>query len=238
MTKEQLEKYYCTTALKDIGVEGQKKLLDSAVLIVGLGGLGSHALTSLVSLGIGNIGIVDSDVISLDNLPRQTLYGVKDVGKFKVDIAKRRLKAINPDVKIKSYKIRLDGSNARKIMKKYDVILDATDNFKTKFLIEDTCLKLKKPFIIPGVSDYKGQIITVNESSHFTFKSLFDETKFDIPQKYKDEDKAVSPLAVSIISNIACNEVLKLILKIGELLIDKVLFVDTLNDRFEIIKFR
>lgn len=238
MTKEQLERYFCTTELKGIGIEGQEKLLSSAVLIVGLGGLGSHALSNLVSLGIGNIGIVDSDVVSLDNLPRQTLYCVKDVGKYKVDIAKRRLKTVNPDVKIKSYKLRLEASNARKIIKKYDVILDATDNFETKFLIEDTCLKLKKPFVIPGVSDYKGQIISVNENSHFTFKSLFSETDFDIPQKYRDEDKAVSPLAVSLISHIATNEVFKLILKIGEPLIDKVLFVDTLNNKFEIIKFK
>ena len=237
MTKEQLERYYCTIELKDVGKEGQEKLLNSSVLIVGLGGLGSSALLSLVSLGIGTIGIVDDDIVKRDNLPRQLLYGVKDIGKFKVDAAKRRLKAVNPDVKIKSHKVRLSSLNATKIIKKYDIVLDCTDNFKSKFLIEDICLKLHKPFVVPGVSDYKGQIISVNEDSKFTFKSLFDDLNFEIPQKYIEEDKAVFPLAVSIISNIATAEVAKLILKIGEPLIDKVLFVDTLEMKFNIIKF-
>ena len=237
MNKEQLERYYCTTSLKDVGKQGQETLLSSAVLIVGLGGLGSSALMSLVSLGIGTIGIVDDDVVKRDNLPRQLLYGVKDIGKYKVDASKRRIKAVNPDVKIKSHKLRLTRLNAAKIIKKYDIVLDCTDNFKSKFLIEDICLKLHKPYVIPGVSDYKGQIISVNEDSKFTFKSLFDDPNFEIPQKYIEEDKAVFPQAVSIISNIATAEVAKLILKIGEPLIDKVLFVDTLEMKFNIIKF-
>ena len=237
MTNEQLERYYCTIELKDVGKEGQEKLLNSSVLIVGLGGLGSSALLSLVSLGIGTIGIADDDIVKRDNLPRQLLYGVKDIGKFKVDAAKRRLKAVNPDVKIKSHKVRLSSLNATKIIKKYDIVLDCTDNFKSKFLIEDICRKLHKPFVVPGVSDYKGQIISINEDSKFTFKSLFDDPNFEIPQKYIEEDKAVFPLAVSIISNIATAEVVKLILKIGEPLIDKVLFVDTLEMKFNIIKF-
>ena len=238
MNKEQLERYYCTTSLKDVGEQGQEALLSSAVLIVGLGGLGSSALMSLVSLGIGTIGIVDDDVVKRDNLPRQLLYGVKDIGKYKVDASKRRIKAVNPDVKIKSHKLRLTRLNAAKIIKKYDIVLDCTDNFKSKFLIEDICLKLHKPYVIPGVSDYKGQIMSINQDSKFTFKSLFDDPDFDIPQKYIEEDKAVFPLAVSLVSNIATTEVVKLLLKIGEPLIDQVLFVDTLKMKFEIIKFK
>ena len=238
MNKEQLERYYCTTSLKDVGEQGQEALLNSAVLIVGLGGLGSSALMSLVSLGIGTIGIVDDDVVKRDNLPRQLLYGVKDIGKYKVDASKRRIKAVNPDVKIKSHKLRLTRLNAAKIIKKYDIVLDCTDNFKSKFLIEDICLKLHKPYVIPGVSDYKGQIMSINQDSKFTFKSLFDDPDFDIPQKYIEEDKAVFPLAVSLVSNIATTEVVKLLLKIGEPLIDQVLFVDTLKMKFEIIKFK
>lgn len=238
MNEEQLERYTCTTLLKEVGEVGQQTLLSSAVLIIGVGGLGSSALMSLASLGIGTIGIVDDDVVKRDNLPRQLLYGVKDIGKFKVDAAKRRIKGVNPDVKIKSHKVRLTQLNAVKIIKKYDVILDCTDNFKSKFLIEDICQKLHKPYVIPGVSDYKGQVMSVNSESKYIFKSLFDDPCFEIPEKYIEEDKAVFPLAVSLISNIATAEVVKLILKIGEPLIDKMLFVDTLKMKFEIIKFR
>ena len=238
MNEEQLERYTCTTLLKEVGEEGQITLLNSAVLIIGVGGLGSSALMSLASLGIGTIGIVDDDVVKRDNLPRQLLYGVKDIGKFKVDAAKRRINGVNPDVKIKSHKVRLTQLNAVKIIKKYDVVLDCTDNFKSKFLIEDICQKLHKPYVIPGVSDYKGQVMSVNSESKYIFKSLFDDPSFEIPEKYIEEDKAVFPLAVSLISNIATAEVVKLILKIGEPLIDKVLFVDILKMKFEIIKFK
>ena len=229
LTQEQLERYQYTIGLEDIKEKGQLKLLNSSVLVVGAGGLGSAALLALACLGVGHIGIVDNDVISATNLPRQIIYGIKDVGKGKAITAKKVLKSKNPDIDVKVYPYRLDEKNARRIIKKYDIVLDCTDNFESKFLINDTCAKLKKPFVTAGVMDYKGQIMTCIPGKTADFKSLFDE----LPRYNPEDDKSVYPLAVSIISNIAASEVIKCILNIGELLTDGLLVVDTLKTSFK-----
>ena len=228
LNQEQLARYQYTIGLEEIKEEGQLKLLNSSVLVVGAGGLGSAALLALASLGIGHIGIVDNDIISATNLPRQIIYGIKDVGKGKAITAKKVLKSKNPDIEVKIYPYRLDEKNARRIIKKYDIVLDCTDNFETKFLINDTCVKLKKPFVTAGVMDYKGQIMTVIPGSK-DFKSLFDE----LPKYNPDDDKSVYPLAVSIISNIAASEVIKCLLGLGDLLTNCLLVVDTLKTSFK-----
>ena len=231
LNQEQLDRYQYTIGLENIKEEGQLKLLNSSVLVVGAGGLGSAALLALGSIGVGHIGIVDNDVISATNLPRQIIYGIKDVGKGKAITAKKVLKNKNPDIDVKVYSYRLDENNARRIIKKYDIVLDCTDNFESKFLINDTCVKLKKPFVTAGVMDYKGQIMTVIPGSA-DFKSLFDE----LPKYNPDDDKSVYPLAVSIISNIAASDVIKYLLGFGELLINSLLVVDTLKTCFKKIK--
>lgn len=231
LTKEQLDRYQYTIGLEEIKEEGQLKLLTSSVLVVGAGGLGSAALLALACLGIGRIGIVDNDVISETNLPRQIIYGISDVGKGKAITAKKVLKKKNPDIDVKVFPYRLDENNARRIIKKYDIVLDCTDNFESKFLINDTCVKLKKPFVTAGVMDYKGQIMMVVPGSA-DFKSLFDE----LPKYNPDDDKSVYPLAVSIISNIAASEIVKCLLNLGELLINSLLVVDTLKTSFKKIK--
>ena len=231
LNQEQLDRYQYTIGLEDIKEEGQLKLLNSSVLVVGAGGLGSAALLALGSIGVGHIGIVDNDVISATNLPRQIIYGIKDVGKGKAITAKKVLKKKNPDIDVKVYPYRLDEKNARRIIKKYDIVLDCTDNFESKFLINDTCVKLKVPFVVAGVMDYKGQIMTVVPGSA-DFKSLFDE----LPKYNPDDDKSVYPLAVSIISNIASSEVIKYLLGLGELLTNCLLVVDTLKTSFKKIK--
>ena len=233
LTEAQLEKYYCSTFLKEIGEDGQLKLLNSKVLVIGAGGLASSTLLYLATSGIGNIGVVDNDVVSLSNLPRQILYAQADVGQAKVDVAKKKLEYINPDTKVTTYKEWLDEKNAEDIIKDYDIVLDCVDNFETKFLINDVCKKLNKPFISAGVSDYKGQIMTVTENSKSDFKSLFSTLPLDIPQEEKDKDQGVFSIAVGIISNIQCAETLKYLLGIGELLIDKMLIVDSLKMEFQ-----
>ena len=232
LNQEQLNKYQYTIGLKEIKEEGQLKLLNSSVLVVGAGGLGSAALLALTSIGVGCIGIVDNDVINASNLPRQTIYGIKDVGKGKAITAKKVLKNKNPDIEVKAYSYRLDETNARRIIKKYDIILDCTDNFETKFLINDTCVKLKKPFVVAGVMDYKGQIMTVIPPKTADFKSLFDE----LPKYDPNDDKSIYPLAVSVISNIAASEVIKYLLNLGDLLTNSLLVVDTLKTSFKKIK--
>lgn len=229
MDKRQKERYFCSTFLKEIGEEGQEKLLNSKVFIVGAGGLGNQILLHLATSGVGHIGLSDPDIVKLDNLPRQILYSENDLGKYKVDVALEKIRAKNSDVDLKIFKEYIDENKARKLFKGFDLVIDATDNFKSKFLIEDICKELGIPFITAGVSDFKGQIMLVTKDSKYTFKSLFDELPINIEQKYIDEDKGIYPLAVSLVSNLTSNEAIKYLLGIGEPLIDTLLTIDTLK---------
>ena len=231
MNQEQLDRYYCSIYLKDIKEEGQLKLLRSRVLVIGAGGLGSYVLPLLASSGVGFIGVVDNDIVNRNNLPRQTIYEYKDIGKYKVSVVKRRLERLNPDVHVKAYRSLLTKNNGR-IVKEYDLVIDCTDNFESKFLINDLCLKYHIPFITAGVSDYKGQVLTCIPGKSTDFKSIFDELPINIDEKYKDDD-GVFPSAVAVIGDIACNEALKYLLGIGTLLTDTLLVVDTLNNHYQ-----
>lgn len=237
LNEQELNHYYHSISLKGMGIEGQLKLLNAKVLVIGVGGLGSHVLPLLVSSGVGHIGIVDDDRVSMTNLPRQTLFNVKDIEKPKVEAAKKHLRLLNPDVRIKAYKTRLSEENAKEIIKGYQLVIDCTDNFETKFLINDICVSLKKPFITGGVSDYKGQVMTYVPKISKDFKSLFSELPINIDEKYKNDDIGVFPVIVSLIGNIIVNESLKYLLGIGELLTNKLLVVNSLNNQFEIFKF-
>ena len=237
LNKEQKERYYHTTFLKEIKEEGQEKLLSSKVIVIGAGGLASSALTYLASMGIGNITIVDDDKVSLNNLPRQILYTYQDVGEYKVEVAKRRLEMLNPDVKVSIYKERLTSQNVSRIIKGHDIVLDCTDNFETKFLIDDTCHTLNIPFVIAGVSDYQGQVSTCIPKKSKSFKSLFSTLPINIEQKYKDEDQGVYPPVIGLVSDIAISEVVKYLLGFEDLLIDKMLIANLKTNNFKIIKF-
>ena len=237
LNKEQKERYYHTTFLKEIGEQGQERLLKSNIVVIGCGGLGSASLRYLASIGIGNITIIDNDVVSISNLPRQVLYEYNDIGKSKVDIVKERLERINPDIKIKSINQRLDDNNAKELLKGYNIVLDCTDNFETKFLINDICLKLNIPFVISGVRDYQGQVTTCIPNKTKDFKSLFSVLPINIDDKYKKEDQGIFPLSVAVVGNIAGSEVIKYLLNIGELLLDKLLLIDLLNNHFQIVKY-
>ena len=144
LKKSQIDRFSRQLVLKNIGPNGQKKILLSKILIVGVGGLGCPAAESLVRAGIGNIGLIDNDIVNLSNIHRQSLFSSKDVKKFKVNIAAQKLKEINPLTKIETYKSRLNEKNIENIIKNYELIIDGSDNFKTKFLINDYCVKLKK----------------------------------------------------------------------------------------------
>ena len=237
LTKKQQEQYFHTTFLKEIGEEGQLKLLRSKVAVVGCGGLASSALIYLTSIGVGNITIIDNDVVSLSNLPRQNLFTYDQCGELKVLAAKERLEKINPDVTINMINQRLNESNASKLLSGHDIVLDCTDNFETKFLINDTCLKLNIPFVIAGVRDYQGQVSTCIPNKTKDFKSLFSTLPINIDEKIKKEDQGVFPMSVGVIADIAAAEVVKYLLNIGELLIDKMLVINLLNNHYQIIKF-
>ena len=232
----QKERYDCSTFLKEIGKDGQVKLLNSRVFIVGVGGLGNHILLTLAAMGVGHITIADEDTVKLDNLPRQILYDEKDIGKNKVDVAENKIKDKNPDIKINKLCLMIDENNAKNAFSGYDLVIDATDNFKSKFIIEDACKELGISFICAGVSDFKGQVILVTKESKYSFKSLFDVLPINIEQKYIDEDKGVFPPAVALVANLAANQAAKYLLDIGDLLLDTLIVVDT--KKVEIKKYK
>lgn len=159
-TNEQLERYSRHIILKEIGVKGQKKLLNGKVLIVGAGGLGAPAALYLAAAGVGTIGIVDADDVDLSNLQRQVIHSTNDIGKPKVESAKESMLAINPDITVNTYHEYLTSENVMEIFRDYDFILDGTDNFPAKFLINDACVLLKKPFCHAGIIRFKGQLMT------------------------------------------------------------------------------
>ena len=159
-TNEQLERYSRHIILSEVGVKGQKKLLNSKVLIVGAGGLGAPVALYLAAAGIGTIGIVDADAVDLSNLQRQVIHSTLDIGKPKVQSAKESIEAINPDTKVNIYQTYLSASNILDIIRNYDFIIDGTDNFYAKFLINDACVLAKKPFSHGGILRFTGQLMT------------------------------------------------------------------------------
>ena len=159
MTDEQIERYSRHIILKEVGAKGQKKLLKGKVLIIGAGGLGAPAAMYLAAAGVGTIGIVDADEVDLSNLQRQIIHSTADIGKAKVKSAKETMNAMNPDVKVKTYRMFVDASNIRELIREYDFIIDGTDNFPAKFLINDACVLEKKPFSHAGIIRFKGQLM-------------------------------------------------------------------------------
>ena len=231
-----IDKYFHTTFLKEIGIEGQKKLLNSKVLVIGAGGLAASSLLYLTSMGVGHIDIVDDDKIEYSNLPRQIIFDEDDVGQYKVDVLKAKLEKKNKDVSVIPIKERLNASNALKIISNHDIVLEFTDNFETKFLVNDICLTLNIPFVISGVSDYQGQVMTCLPNKSKDFKSLFSELPVNIDEKYKKEDQGVFPLSIGVISDIASSEAIKYLLHIGELLLNKMVVINLLTNKYQIIE--
>lgn len=160
LTDQQLERYSRHIILKGFGTKGQKRLLAGSVLIVGAGGLGSPAGLYLAAAGVGRIGIVDSDTVELSNLQRQIAHGTPDLGKPKAESESESMRAINPDVEVVPYNVRLNASNAADIISGYDFVIEGTDNFPTKFLVNDACVLLRKPFVHGGILRFAGQVMT------------------------------------------------------------------------------
>ena len=237
LNNEQRDRYYHSTFLKEIKEEGQIKLLNSKVVVIGCGGLASSLLVHLTSMGVGSITLIDDDKVSLSNLPRQTLFNDKDIGRYKVDVLKEKLEALNKDVFINIIKERLNESNGHTLLKGFDIVIDCTDNFESKFLIDDLCHELNIPFVTAGVSDYQGQVCTCIPSKSQGFKSLFSILPINIDEKYKEEDQGVFPPSIGVISEIACSEAIKYLLGIGSLLLDQLLIVNLLTNKTQLIKF-
>ena len=237
LDKNQVERFSRQIVLKDIGASGQKKIIQSKVLIIGMGGLGCPVAEFLTRAGVGTLGIIDYDNVDLSNIHRQSLYNVNDIKKSKVLVAKKKLKRINSKTNIISHKIRIDKNNLKKIIKEYNYIVDGSDNFETKFLINDTCRKFKKFLVTGAISKFNGHIFTFDFKDIKTpcIRSFFQEKKIS-DDILNCEYEGVLGTVAGIIGTIQANEILKKILNIGENLNGYILIIDLLNLNFRKVK--
>ena len=237
LNKNQIERFSRQIVLKNVGVLGQKKIIQSKVLIIGMGGLGCPVAEFLTRAGIGNLGIIDSDNVDLTNIHRQSLFDSRDVKKSKVIAAKKKLKKINSKIKIDCYKIRLNKNNFYKIIDQYDYIVDGSDNFKTKFLINDFCKKFKKFLVTGAISKFDGHVFTFNFKNKKTpcIRSFFQQKEIS-DDILNCEYEGILGTVAGIIGTILANEILKKILSIGKSLNGYILILDLLNLNFRKVK--
>ena len=238
LSKNQLEKYSRQIILKNIGVLGQKKIINSRVLVIGMGGLGCPVAEFLTRSGIGSIGIVDHDLVSLSNIHRQTLYDEKDLGKSKVNVAQKKLENINSKTKINIFNFKLDKKKFIKIIKNYDYVVDGTDNFETKFLINDISLKYKKFLVTGAISKFDGHIFTFdfNNKKNPCLRCFYQEETIS-DDILNCEYEGILGTIAGTIGTMQANEILKKILNIGKNLNGYILIIDLLNLNFRKVKF-
>jgi len=235
-TKKQIDRYSRQIILKKIGIIGQKKLLRSSVLIVGAGGLGSPIAIYLTALGIGNIRIIDKDIVEISNLSRQIIFSSNDVKKKKSSIAINKLKKLNPDIQFKSFQKKLTKKNIDQIAKSVDVIVDGSDNFRTRFLINDYCLENKKILVSGAISRFDGQVYTFNFSKNKSPCLRCFMPNIPINSDDNCETEGVIGTLAGIVGSIQANEVVKEILNIGETLCGYILIIDALKLTFRKVK--
>ena len=234
-TNEQLERYSRHIILQEVGVKGQKKLLNASVLIIGAGGLGAPAALYLAAAGVGTIGIVDADEVDLSNLQRQVIHTTNDVGKAKVKSAAETMEAVNPDVTVKTYRTFVDSSNIMDLIKDYDFIIDGTDNFPAKFLINDACVMAEKPFSHAGIIRFKGQLMTYVPGEGPCYRCVF---KNPPPKDAVPTCKQAGVIGAmgGVIGSLQAMEAIKYIIGKGDLLTGKLLTYDALKMEFHTIK--
>lgn len=231
---KNLERFSKQIILKKIGVSGQKKIFSSKILVIGAGGLGCPLIMYLANSGVGHIGIVDHDKIDKTNLNRQILFNPADVGKYKVYQAKKFVKKINKDIKVKVYKKKMTDFNIKRIINNFDIICDGTDNFETRRVINDACLKSKKILISAAISKYDGQVFTFNfKKKNPCYRCFMPE----IPEYFMNcETEGVMSTVAGITGVIQANEVIKAILNIKNNLEGKMLIFNSLTLDFRKIK--
>ncbi|HEY9047406.1 MAG TPA: molybdopterin-synthase adenylyltransferase MoeB [Ohtaekwangia sp.] len=231
LTNEEYKRYSRHLVLQEFGLENQLKLKDARVLVVGAGGLGAPALLYLAAAGVGTIGIVDDDTVDLSNLQRQVLYTEADIGKRKAHAAADRLRALNASIQLTSYTLALTRDNALDILKDYDVILDGTDNFPTRYLINDACVLMNKPFVYASILRFEGQVAVFNYKKHNGQFSSNYRDLFPVPPDPAStpncEQAGVLGVLPGMIGCMQANEVIKIITGIGEPLADRLLLLDS-----------
>ena len=238
LNKKLIERYSRQLVLKDVGPAGQKKIIKSKVLVVGAGGLGCPVIDYLSRAGVGHIGIIDNDKVNISNIHRQSLYNSKDIGKFKVSVLKKKIKLINPQVKINTFKERIEKKNIEKTLKNYDFIVDGSDNFKTKFLLNKYCLKYKKILIVGAISKMDGHIFTFDfKNKNDPCLKCFYQTDPSDEILNCENEGILGPIA-GIAGSIQAIEVLKKILKIGNKSRKKILIIDLNKLNFRKVEFK
>ena len=219
--------YHRQTLLPEIGEEGQQKLKQAKVLIVGVGGLGCPIALYLATAGVGCLGLIDDDVVSLSNLHRQVLYDEADIEQPKAQCAVRHLQKKNSDIELTAYPMRLTKENAETLIRDYDIVVDGCDNHATRYLISDVCHRLQKPYVYAAIGAFQGQVgILCYDHDAPTYRTLFPDEEAMLSV---EAGKGVIGTTPAVVGSIAANEVLKLTVGFGEALIGKVLFIDLLT---------
>jgi len=236
-TDEQIERYSRHIILPEVGGAGQQKMLEARVLLLGAGGLGSPAAYYLAAAGIGNIGIVDFDQVDLSNLQRQIIHSTERIGMLKTESAKKTIQALNPDVNVTLYNEKIDSSNILSIIKDYDYVVDGSDNFPTRYLVNDACVMENKTLIHGSIYRFEGQVTVFKPNSGPCYRCLYPEPPPPGMSPNCQEGGVLGVLA-GIIGNLQVVEVLKLILGIGEPLVGKLLIYDALKTEFRNLNLR
>ncbi len=233
LNKKEIEKFSRQIILKNIGALGQKKILASKVLIIGIGGLGCSVAEFLTRSGIGTIGIIDHDNVSISNIHRQSLYDEKDINQSKVKVAKKKLNLINSNTKINIFNFKLNRFKFEKIIKNYDYVVDGTDNFESKFLINDLSLKYKKFLVTGAISKFDGHLFTFDfiSKKNSCLRCFYQEEKIS-DEVLNCEYEGILGTVAGIVGTLQANEILKKILNIGQNLNRFILIIDLLNLSF------
>ncbi|MCR5270661.1 MAG: HesA/MoeB/ThiF family protein [Prevotella sp.] len=235
LSSEQRRRYNRHLILDGFGLEGQEKLLQAKVLLVGAGGLGSPVALYLAAAGVGTIGVVDGDSVSISNLQRQVLHSTKDINRPKVEVARERIEAMNPDVNVRTYELFLNEANAMNLIEPYDFVIDGTDNFATKYLVNDACVMQGKAFCMGGISRYSGQLMTHVPGSA-CYRCLFPEP----PAKEDVETCAMVGVLGSIagmLGTVQATECIKYLAGVGQLLTNALLTFDALTMQWQRFDF-
>ena len=215
LTDQEKQRYHRHTLLAEFGVEGQEKLKASSVLVIGAGGLGCPALQYLCAAGVGTIGIVDDDVVDISNLQRQILYSDQDIGESKAETAAQKLRTQNPLISINTHSLRLTSNNALEIISNYDLVVDGSDNFPTRYLVNDACVMLKKPFVMGSIFKFEAQISVFNYQSGPTYRCIYPNppNSSDVPNCSQVGVLGVLP---GIVGSYQANEAIKMLTGIGK----------------------
>jgi adenylyltransferase/sulfurtransferase len=235
-TEEQIERYSRHILLQEVGGEGQRRLLDSSALVIGAGGLGSPALLYLAAAGVGRLGVVDADVVDLSNLQRQIIHGISNLAKNKALSAREAIKEINPDCQVQTFSQRLNAQSARKMLKGYDVVLDGSDNFPTRFLVADCCWLERIPLVSAAVLRFEGQIMTIMPGKGNPCYRCF------VPQPPPPglvpscQEAGVLGAALGVMGSLQAVEALKILLDIGNLITNRLVLYDALRGNFTVVK--